>query len=272
MDSRHLVSPSKAAIISVVPQQLRRAYRHQIQRLFYLTVGKANGGIIRNLGEAGIGIQAVASLCPNQEVFLRFDLASPRTHVEAKGRVAWANAGGQAGIEFLFLPERSRRLLKEWIFIQLLAIAQQTTEKNFFEGDEQTAELQLSGRTIPAICFEPNGKVAPLTEEEGDRSAVLHLSWFPLGISAAALSRAIDGLVVLSAVLLFAVICIAMIGTVPAWPLALLLGVAVTSILAMLYWFLFFFWIGGTPGSFLAELTEDRHGESDKADDRPRFR
>ena len=65
----------------------------------------------------------MAPLYVNQQVFLRFDLANPRARVEATGRVAWADPVGQAGIEFLLLSQRSRRLLKEWIFIQLLTAA-----------------------------------------------------------------------------------------------------------------------------------------------------
>ena len=72
----------------------------------------------------GLAIQAVAPLYVNQQVFLRFDLANPRARIEATGRVAWADPVGQAGVEFVLLSPRSRRLLKEWILIQLLASAQ----------------------------------------------------------------------------------------------------------------------------------------------------
>ena len=57
-----------------------------------------------------------------------------------------------------------------------------------------------------------------------------------------------DSLVLLSAVLLFAVICISMVGGVPAWPIALVVGLGATAVFAVLYRFLFLFWIGGTPG------------------------
>src|ERR1700693_1056991 len=124
MDSRRLSPPSKAVIVGLAPRLKRCCYRHQIQRLAYLNLDQGNGGIIRNLGEAGIAIQAVAPLCPNQQVFLRFDLAHPRVRVEATGRVAWADPLGQAGVEFLTLSQRSERLLKEWIFVQLMATAQ----------------------------------------------------------------------------------------------------------------------------------------------------
>ncbi len=65
----------------------RRHYRHQIQSLAYLNLDQSNGGIIRNLGDAGIAVQAVAPLCADQQVFLRFDLANPEFGLKA--RAAW---------------------------------------------------------------------------------------------------------------------------------------------------------------------------------------
>src|SRR5882762_8690952 len=109
MDLWHPAPASRAAAMGPAPRRRRRHYRHQIRCLAY-----------RNLGEAGITVQAVAPLSADQQVCLRFDLVNPRVRVEGTGRVAWADPVGQAGIEFLALSQRSRRGLKEWIFIQLL--------------------------------------------------------------------------------------------------------------------------------------------------------
>ncbi len=83
------------------------------------------------------------------------------------------------------------------------------------------------------------------------------MPWFPFAISAQTLAYLVDGLILLSAVLLFAVICMAMIGAAPAWPITLILGMGASAVFAMLYRFLFRFWIGGTPGAHLAGLTND---------------
>jgi len=253
----------------------RHHYRHQIQSLAYVNLDQANGGIIRNLGDTGMAIQAVAPLYVNQQVFLRFDLASPRSRLEVKGRVAWADPVGQAGVEFLALPSRSRRVLKEWIFIQLLATAEHSAGDAALllgASGPEAAELLFSSRARPAIRLESESAVAPHTPRD-QHSRSLHLPWLPFAISALALSRLVDGLVLLSAVLLFAVICMAMVGVVPAWPVALVMGVGVTAVFAALYRFLFLFWIGATPGDWLAGLTEDAFGGNEMAaDDRPRFR
>ena len=210
-----------------------------------------------------MAIQAVAPLYVNQQVFLRFDLANPRSRLEATGRVAWADPVGQAGVEFLTLPPRSRRLLKEWIFIQLLASAEHSA------GDAALLSTAHSGQEAAELLFssssaagDPSGiqkrPARDRVRQESSHPRSLHLPWLPFAISAPALSRLVDGLVLLSAVLLFAVICMAMVGVVPAWPVALVMGVGVAAVFAALYRFLFLFWIGGTPGDWLAGLTERR--------------
>jgi Tfp pilus assembly protein PilZ len=274
MDFRVATSP-RADAGGLTPLGRRRHYRHQIQSLAYVNLDQANGGIIRNLGDTGLAIQAVAPLYLNQQVFLRFDLANPRVRLEATGRVAWADPVGQAGVEFLALSQRSRRLLKEWIFIQLLATAQHSAgDESFFQGksEQEAAELVFSSVARPAIRLEPRAAAARLKEESGGQQA-LHLSWFPFAISAPALSRLVDGLILLSAVLLFALICIAMVGVVPSWPVALLMGLGATGVFAALYRFLFLFWIGDTPGDWLAGISPDPlAGNEIRAEDRPRFR
>ncbi len=96
---------------------------------------------------------------------------------------------------------------------------------------------------------------------------------FHLPFRRTALSRLVDGLILLSAVLLFAVICMAMVGAVPAWPIVLVLGLGVAGVFAIVYRFLFLFWIGGTPGDYLARLTDNAlNGMNLEAEERPRFR
>src|ERR1700687_2846733 len=115
MDFRAAPSP---ITVGLSPLGRRRHYRHQIQTLAYVNLDQGNGGIIRNLGDSGIAIQAVAPLLVHQQVFLRFELANPRVRVEATGRVAWVDPVGQAGVGFLTLSPRSGRMLKGWVFVR----------------------------------------------------------------------------------------------------------------------------------------------------------
>jgi PilZ domain len=273
MDSwRQAPSLEVPAINPVRPRQ-RHHYRHQIHTLAYLNLDQSNGGILRNLGEAGIAVQAVASLCAGQQVFLRFDLANPRVRIEGTGRVAWADSFGQAGIQFLSLSQRCRRGLREWIFIQLLSIAQ-AADSTFVGGNSgEATELLFSSSSRPAIRLPEGSAWRAAEQERDDRPRGMHLPWLPFSISATALSRLVDGLILLSAVLLFAVIGMAMVGAVPAWPILVVLGLAVAGVFTIVYRFLFLFWIGGTPGNYLAQLTDNAlNGMNLEAEDRPRFR
>ena len=83
MDFR--VAPSSREAVPLTPLGRRGHYRHQIQSLAYVNLDQTNGGVIRNLGDTGLAIQAVAPLYVNQQVFLRFDLANPRARIEANG-------------------------------------------------------------------------------------------------------------------------------------------------------------------------------------------
>src|ERR1041385_498432 len=115
---------SELAEVGAQVSSLRRRFpRQTLRSLAYVKLDQANGGIIRDLTEAGIAIQAVAPLRAGQEVSLRFDLLAPRVRVDVRGRVVWGDASGQSGIEFLDLPQRMRRALRDWLLFQMLSAA-----------------------------------------------------------------------------------------------------------------------------------------------------
>src|SRR5580692_9125219 len=98
-----------------------RPYRQKIRSLSHVNLDSGSGAILRDLSEFGIAMQTVSPLTLEQQVHLRFELPAPRVRVEAAGRIAWTDAWGQAGVQFVDLPERSQRSLKEWIFVQILS-------------------------------------------------------------------------------------------------------------------------------------------------------
>lgn len=92
-----------------------------------------------------------------------------------------------------------------------------------------------------------------------------------MSLSAKSLSRVVDSLLLLCAVLLFAIIALGMTNLLPSWPLALALGLGISSAFAAVYWYLFAVCVGMTPGEQLARIA---FGPSvDCLDDEPvRFR
>ncbi len=262
-------SPGTAAV-------RQRPYRQKTGRLVYVTVDQANGGIIRDVSGSGVAVQAIAPLQVNQLVRLRFELSSPRLRVETAGRVAWADSMGQAGLQFLALPRNSHRQLKEWLFIQLLATAHQVAWDSIFVQDQRgegAAELRFSTTSRPPIRLETEEVTASQGEQGEVQQELVSLLGFRLPISPRTLSRLVDILILLCAVLLFYVLSLALTHASPAWPLALGLATGAAGVFVAVYWLMFVFGIGRTPGMYLAQFIAAKSGGSSLAEeDRARFR
>jgi PilZ domain len=254
----NLIEPPGTGFAEVVPRKRRRPYRQKIRTLVHVNLDAANGAILRDLSEFGIAIQTVAPLTPDQRVRLRFELPAPKVRIEAAGRIAWTDSWGQAGVQFLNLPKGSERLLKEWILSQILSSAYlfSPCESAVVKGNraEGASELLFSAAPRPAIRVEPGDSLRLLPEVAEIHPQRLRLLWCPFPISASALSKTVDGLILSCAVLLFAVMSILMTSALPSWPVVSALAVAVTAVFGTVYWFLFAFWIGTTPGQHLARL------------------
>jgi hypothetical protein len=270
----NLAEPQTTGIADAVRRNPRRPYRQKIRTLSHVNLDASHGAILRDLSEFGIALQTVTPLAADQQVHLGFELPAPRVRIEAMGRVAWTDSWGQAGVQFLDLPPRSQRLLKEWIFTQILSAAYlfSPCESAPVEGNhaEGATELLFSASPRPAIQLEPHEVRPPAS----NASRTVRLRWCPVPISLSALAKLVDGLVVLCSVLLFAVMTIAMTSVLPTWPVTIALTTGVTAVFLALYWFLFAFWFRKTPGEHLARLahSEWSNGRHRKEEDQTRFR
>jgi len=269
---------SAGASADATPRRQPRRYRYRIHSLAYTKLDTSNGGVIRNLSEDGVAIQAVGPLRLGQQLALRFELLNPRLRVEACGCVVWANPHGQAGVEFLDVQPALRRLLKEWMFNQLLATAELAGAESIFVEREippEARELTFSENARRPILLDVEPADAGRPELPNERAVELASREASFAHGPATPWWAVDGLILVCAVLLFLVIALGMTNTVPVWPVALMLMLGVTGALSALYWFLFQFWIGTTPGERLARLVGDEAVDirSDGSEeDRPRFR
>lgn len=229
------------ATVEAPPHPLRRHQpRYTLRTLSYVKLDQANGGIVRDVTESGIAIQAVAALRPEQELALSFDLLSPRVRVETHGRVVWADRNGQAGIQFDSLSPRTRNSLRDWLFTQMLTLASASSRDFMFAPLE--SQLVLSAAVRPAILVEP-ADILPTTA----------VTWGFFQFSARTFSIFIDSLVLACAVLLFSISSIAIMGGLPPWPLAAALFLTSSTIFIAVYQLLFSDLVcGATPGRRLA--------------------
>jgi hypothetical protein len=254
MDARSNLVDSQGAGIVGAARNRTRPYRQKIRSLSHVNLDTASGAILRDLSEFGIAMQTVSPLTLDQQVRLRFELAAPHVRIEAAGRIAWADSFGQAGVQFVGLPERAQRLLKEWIFVQVLSNAYlfAPSESVAVEGNraEGATELLFSTSPRPAIRLEP-AMVAPTPPDVPER---VRLQWCPIPISLRAFAKMLDALILVCAVLLFAVMSMVMTDVLPTWLITIPLAIAVAGIFGAIYWFLFAFWFSSTPGEHLARM------------------
>ena len=254
----------------------RRHYRHAVTSLAYIRLDHGNGGIIRNISESGIAIQAVGRLHSDQLVHLRFELLKPKIRIDITGQVTWADLAGQAGLRFIDVPPRAQRQLRDWIFNDLLAIATEfgPSRSPIFANnfDEETGGL-LSVQSPPRIRIPKDEEFEAVKLQVAAQEMPLRFPWWPLDIYPGTLARFVDSLVVVSSVLLFAVIAIGTVGEFPSTMVAAGLALGLFAILAAVYYWFFKFIMGTTVGRRLANIAgEDGHWVQQTEEKVTRFR
>jgi protein TonB len=129
--------PPGATSVAPVPER-RSQPRRRVLSLEYLDLGDSNGGIILNLGEDGMYIQAVASLSPDHISNLSFKIPESGYQVETSGNIVWVGESRKdAGIQFDNLPEEARLKIREWVAAEFPA-------RQDFRQPRQTADSTQS--------------------------------------------------------------------------------------------------------------------------------
>jgi len=258
-------------------RQARAKHRHELRTLTYVTLDRANGGVIRNLSHEGIGVQAVTAPRPRQHVRVRFELRHPRLRVESDGEVTWSTLSGQCGIRFLDLPPRMARQIDEWIFGNLLeGFSLHADRAGSMFGDalsppagEVDDGLMVSATPLKVIELPVRpDRLQPVPAlQAAAREASTQLDWLSQPLSARSIVWTINTLVVVAALLLFALIFLAITNESPSRPLTML-GISVL-VVAALYWGFFQIFGGSSPGARLARLVGcDLEQEEDTTDSR----
>lgn len=263
-------------------RQARTQHRHELRTLTYVTLDQANGGIVRNLHQNGIGAQVVAAMRPQQQLRIRFELRSPRVRVETRGEVVWSTYSGQCGIRFLDPSPALRRQINEWILGDLLEtvalhaqqpgsmFAVRTVEDETAldpvpdRGVEEDDGLLLSGTPAKVIPLPMRTDIQESLLEEVREANAGTLDWLSQPLSARGIATAIDTLTVLAAFLLFALVFLAMTREAPPWPVSMTLGGAL--LMALLYWGFFWTFGGKSLGARLAQKAELENSDETDGD------
>jgi hypothetical protein len=275
-------------------RQARAQHRHELRTLTYVTIDQANGGIVRNLTQSGIGVQVVAAVRPQQQLRVRFELRCPRLQVETRAEVVWATFSGQCGIRFLEMPPPLKQQINQWIFGNLLEgtsfhaehpesifAAKQSasqaaetgngngTPSNGAEEDDGLMVSAMPVKTIPLPMRRepPEPTTVPDDDVAVTPPASTGLDWILPPVSGRVLAWAVDVMVVIASLLIFTLVFLSVTGETPRWPVATVMAAAV--MMAGMYWGFVRLVGGGSLGAKLARIAA-QDSESDR--DEARFR
>lgn len=99
-----------------VPVKDRRLHpRQRVSSLTYVDLGEDNGGIVLNVSEAGIRIQAAAGL-EEGPISIRLQLPGSRKRLAVNAEVVWVGESRkEAGLRFVDLSEDAQRQIQKWM-------------------------------------------------------------------------------------------------------------------------------------------------------------
>lgn len=103
--------------VGVVPERRACPRRSVVdRRLITVNLDNRDAGLMVDLSEAGMAVQALARIKQGATTFLQFELPNTATRIEATGTVAWVDTtSGRAGIRFQKLDEAAAASLKAWL-------------------------------------------------------------------------------------------------------------------------------------------------------------
>jgi TonB family protein len=142
---------------TIQPANRRAHLRQPVRSLAYVELGEGNGGIVLNVSEGGMAVQAVMSLMGDDLPLLRVQLAHSKKQIEAKGRVTWTGGLRKlAGVEFVDLSEEALTQIREWVSLEDPAQNSPAQDEEPIAKDDPAPALQAQPEAAKPIP-EPTG-------------------------------------------------------------------------------------------------------------------
>jgi TonB family protein len=160
----------------------RGCLRQPIRTLAYVELDEGNGGIILNISEGGLAVQAVTSLMDDALPGVRFQLAATERWIEANARITWTSQSRKlAGLEFISLSDESRGRIREWLSRESPPDPPEDAAVVAAEPAEPAAELPEPQETVESIVQPPEPVPAPEIPLAGETFAdeVVEFSFGP---------------------------------------------------------------------------------------------
>ena len=106
-----------------------RAPVHTKATIDYAGVEQAKATLV-DLAEDGMAVNFGQKLPPTCKVYFQFQLPGQSASVRLSGQVVWQDWNGRAGIQFVDVPQTSRRVLRDWLQVNLANATQQQLEND----------------------------------------------------------------------------------------------------------------------------------------------
>jgi CheY-like chemotaxis protein len=106
-----------------------RATVHTHATIDYAGTEQARATLV-NLAEDGMSVNFGKKLPPTCKVYFQFQLPGQMANVRLSGQVMWQDWNGRAGIQFMDVPQSSRRVLQEWLKMNLADVPQRLASES----------------------------------------------------------------------------------------------------------------------------------------------
>jgi CheY-like chemotaxis protein len=147
-----------------------RAAVHTHATIDYVGVEQARATLV-DLAEDGMAVNFGKKLPPTCKVYFQFQLPGQTASVRLSGQVVWQDWNGRAGIQFVDVPQASRRVLREWLQINLADAPGQQLAAEAVQVEHSIRPSKSSDQCLEKQ--ETNGRdgeaSAPLREGPGNR-------------------------------------------------------------------------------------------------------
>jgi CheY-like chemotaxis protein len=143
-----------------------RAAVHAQAIIDYAGVERAKATLV-NLAEDGMGVTFGKKLPPTCKVYFQFQLPGQMANVRLSGQVVWQDWNGRAGIQFVDVPQSSRRVLQEWLNVNAAETPSQEADSPA-EGAENS--IRKSDGAVVAGRQSEKPETQGRNSEAGDRS------------------------------------------------------------------------------------------------------
>jgi len=147
-----------------------RAPVHAHAIIDYAGMEQARATLV-DLAEDGMAVNFGKKLPPTCKVYFQFQLPGQMASVRLSGQIVWQDWNGRAGIQFVDVPQSSRKVLREWLGMNLrnsakheLAVEQVEVEHSIRPSDEN--KLSSGGGKKKNIKGDVKAREAEIASEQ----------------------------------------------------------------------------------------------------------